>query len=507
MPFSSIYAALESTCLKQTDKKAITFFRDGIIETELTYSHLLGEINKVSLILRDMGAKKGKTVVIFLEKSVISIIAHFALLKIGAICVPLNPGFKHAEMTYLLKDSDPALVITDRTKSQWIQQIIPGIKLYDISTTKPYQTLNLTASIPEQTKTSVLPGLNDPGLIIYTSGTTGNPKGAVLTQSNLIHDAANIIDIWQISNKDTLCHTLPLFHIHGLCFALHTTLLTGGHILLLDQFIPKTVVDILSDKTRDICSIFMAVPAMYTKIMDLLENRPVDFSHLRLLTCGSAPLLETEFERIHRLFGKAPVEREGMSETGMNFSNPIDGEKIPGSIGLPLPGLDVRIVNPDTFQDKHSGEIGEIWLTGPAITSEYWKKPKETQETFVDGWFRTGDLGWADKNNYYYITDRIKHIIISGGENVSAKEVENSINILDGVKETAVVGIPDAVWGEKVAAAIVRHPESELTIEDIKKICKKNLHDWKCPKQIIFVDELPKNTMGKVLKEEIKKLF
>ncbi len=506
MNSESIYTWLETVCIKQHHKKAITFLRNGMLETELTYSQLLADINKLADILQARGIAKGQTVILSLEKSIFCVVTHFALQKIGAICVPLNPGFKRSEMTYLIKDAAPSLIITETKKTKWIQQINPDVNIIEVSTTQPYQNLEIFFSISQKSNPEALkPG--DPGLIIYTSGTTGDPKGAVLTQGNLTHDARNIMNIWQIDDSDVLCHTLPLFHIHGLCFALHTTLLAGGHIILLDQFQPKVVIDVLSTKTKNACSMFMAVPAMYTKVMDILENQPNDFSHLRLLTCGSAPLLESEFERIKRLLGREPVEREGMSETGMNFSNPINDKKIPGSIGKALPKLKVRIVDPDTFLDKNAEGIGEIWLKGPGITSEYWKKPEETQKTFVKGWFRTGDLGWANKDAYYFITDRIKHIIITGGENVSAKEVETIINRIDGVKESAVVGIQDKTWGEKIVAAIVLHSKAQLSYDDIKDRCKEDLHDWKCPKQIIFVSDIPKNTMGKVLKEEVKKLF
>jgi malonyl-CoA/methylmalonyl-CoA synthetase len=349
---------------------------------------------------------------------------------------------------------------------------------------------------------------DDPGLIIYTSGTTGKPKGAVLTQQNLVHDAGNIIDIWQISDRDTLCHSLPLFHVHGLCFALHTALAAGSHTIMLDRFTPSAVLKSLSRKDPEgESTLFMAVPTMYSKLMDEMGDEIPDFSHLRLLTSGSAPLLVGEFERIRRIFGKEPVEREGMSETGMNFSNPIAGARKPGSIGLPMPGLGVRIVDPETFDDLPTGQTGEIWLKGPGISPGYWRKPKETREAFVEGWFRTGDLGKADEQGYYYITDRIKHIIISGGENISAKEVETVINLLEGVVESAVVGLPDTKWGEQVVAAVLCRPEAGLTPEKVRAHCNQHLHQWKSPKKIIFVDQIPKNTMGKILKDEVKKLF
>ncbi|MBT8333603.1 MAG: AMP-binding protein, partial [Deltaproteobacteria bacterium] len=323
-----------------------------------------------------------------------------------------------------------------------------------------------------------------------------------------LHDACNIMHTWEITSDDVLCHVLPLFHVHGLCFALQTLLLRGAHVRMLDQFVPEIVATELSRSTGDaVCSVFMAVPAMYTRLIDYLNGKYLDFSHMRLLTSGSAPLLPKEFRRVSQVFGMEPVEREGMSETGMNFSNPLQGKRIPGSIGKPLPGLQVKIVDPKSFTEIAPGKVGELWLKSPSITTGYWGKPEETADTFKNGWFRTGDLGRVDANGYYYLTDRIKHIIISGGENISAKEVEATINQLDGVDESVVVGKADEKWGERVVAAVKLKPGAKLTDGDVKDYCKSQLHNWKCPKELIFLDMIPRNTMGKVLKEDVKKLF
>jgi malonyl-CoA/methylmalonyl-CoA synthetase len=201
------------------------------------------------------------------------------------------------------------------------------------------------------------------------------------------------------------------------------------------------------------------------------------------------------------------VEREGMSETGMNFSNPLQGVKKPGSVGLPLPNVEARIVNPETFQDLETGQVGEIWLKGPNVTPGYWRKPKETEAVFVNEWFRTGDLGKKDEEGYYYITDRLKHIIISGGENISPKEIESVINQHPKVSECCVAGVPDERWGERVVAAVVLKPGVTLTTKEVQDHCKKHLLDWKCPKEVFFLGELPRNKMGKVVKEEVVEFF
>jgi len=491
----------------QGRKTAITFLRDGKIETEISYRQLNQDSNRMANSFLEMGVKKGDRVILFVPKSLGFVVAHLALQKMGAMAVPVNPGFTRFEMSYLLEDSEPTLVLMGTEQEPIIREVDPHVKGLVLKTDMPYQELDFFRSAPESMRqVEITP--EDPGLIIYTSGTTGKPKGTILTQGNLVHDAKNIIDIWEIRESDVVCHALPLFHVHGLCFELHTALIAGAHLIMLDWFTPETVIEVLSRKeAKYVCSVFMAVPAMYAKLMDYVGEQRLDFTHMRLWTSGSAPLLVKDFERIKEVFGKEPVEREGMTETGMNFSNPVRGLRKPGSIGLPLPGLEVRIVSPETFADVPPGEIGELWLRGPAITPGYWRKPEETAKAFKDGWFKTGDLGKLGNDGYYYLTDRLKHIIISGGENISPKEVETVINQVQGVADSSVVGILDEKWGEKVVAAVVTEPGATLNAQEIQSFCKKHLHSWKCPKEVVFLEELPKNRMGKVLKEEVKKVF
>ena len=489
------------------DKSAIAFLRDGRVETEISYLELERDACRMANRFRELGVEKGDRVVLFIPKSLIFVVAHLALQKLGAISVPLNTGFKQSEMSYLLGDARAKLILLESDKASFISEIAPDITTLVVDCQIPYQDIDIFTSAAD-VFSSIKIEPDDPGLIIYTSGTTGKPKGALLTSGNLVHDAHNIIDIWEISQTDVLCHALPLFHVHGLCFALHTSLLAGAHVRMLDQFSPAKVIENLSKQDgRYACTVFMAVPAMYAKLMDHIGGRTIDFSHMRLWTSGSAPLLARDFKRIQNLFGKEPVEREGMSETGMNFSNPLRGQKKPGSIGIPLPALAVRMVDPATGVDVEPGQTGEIWLKGPAVTPGYWQKPEETAQTFEQGWFKTGDLGHIDEDGYYYLTDRIKHIIISGGENISPKEIESVINQMQGVVESSVVGIPDDKWGERVVAAVVKKTGADVSAVQVQVHCKKHLHDWKCPKEVTFVKELPRNTMGKVLKEEIKKIF
>ena len=491
----------------QGDKPAISFFRGKDLETRITYFQLDQDSNRMARILSDRGVRKGDRVILFIEKSLVFVTVHLAIQKLGAIAVPLNPGFKKTEMAYLLKDAEGRIVLTEPGNDALVKEIEPRQVTLILDSLQRYQDLHIFQSTATD-QPAVEIKADDPGLIIYTSGTTGRPKGATLTHGNLVHDAKNIINIWEISKSDVLCHALPMFHVHGLCFALHTALLAGAHVLMLDQFNPANIIDVLSRKKGAFdCTMFMAVPAMYAKLIEFVGPRKIDFDHVRLWTSGSAPLLPVDFERIAMTFSKEPVEREGMSETGMNFSNPVQGQRKPGSIGLPLPDLEVRIVDPAAGSDVVPGQTGEIWLRGPAVTPGYWGKSQETAAAFENGWFRTGDLGHVDTDGYYYLTDRMKHIIISGGENISPKEIEMVINRSPGVKESSVVGIPDQKWGEKIVAVVVPKTGADVEAKAIQEHCKAHLHDWKCPKEIVITDRLPRNTMGKVLKETIKAWF
>lgn len=502
------YEKMNESLNKNSKKIFINFLQKGQSTEELTYGDLEIFSNKAANHLLSLGVKKSEPVILFMPKSIHFIIFYLALQKIGAIAVPINHQFGKTEMKYFLKDTKTNFVISGKAQATLINDISQNVKNVVLNTnqlvSENRDLINISDDGPEVDMIE-----DDPSLILYTSGTTGSPKGAIITQKNLINDAQNIINTWEINGLDALCHCLPLFHIHGLCFAFHTLLLAGGRITMLDEFdVDITINNLAFNKGPCVCNIFMAVPTMYIKMLERMEGKKaLNFEHLRLLTSGSAPLLESDFERIQKIFGKEPVEREGMTETGMNFSNPIHGKKKPGSIGIPLPNLEVRIVNPDKGVGVEEGTIGEFWLKSPSIISAYWNKAEETKKAFHDGWFTTGDLGRCDQEGFFYLTDRLKNIIISGGENISPKEIETIINQIEEVLESSVVGIPDSKWGERVVAAVKVKKDSNISQDDVKNFCKVRLHKWKCPKEVAFVSYLPKNKMGKILKNEVRKIF
>ena len=270
----------------------------------MSYAQLNRDADQMAHTFGNLGVTKGERVVLFLQKSIAFAVAHLALQKIGAIAVPLNPGFKQTEMEYLLGDADARLILLEPAQTAMVDQIQPGLARIVVDTQRPYQETAFFRDAPDD-PVRVAIEADDPGLIVYTSGTTGKPKGAMLTQKNLVHDARNIISIWEITASDVLCHALPLFHIHGLCFALHTALMAGAGVIMLDRFVPQRVMEVLTRKTEEGgCTLFMAVPAMYAKLMDHLGTERLDFTHVRLWTSGSAPLLIQDFERIKAIFGQ-----------------------------------------------------------------------------------------------------------------------------------------------------------------------------------------------------------
>jgi malonyl-CoA/methylmalonyl-CoA synthetase len=300
-----------------------------------------------------------------------------------------------------------------------------------------------------------------------------------------------------------LLHTLPIFHVHGLLVALTGALHSGMEVVMRSRFDAH---DVLESIERHRCSVFMGVPTMYQRLLQVDDPWRFDLSSMRLWVSGSAPLTAATFERFEKGFGHTILERYGMSETGMNVSNPLRGARKPGSVGLPLPGVSVRVVG-DGGRDLEAGDVGEVWVKGRNVFAGYWRMPEKTEESFVDGWFKTGDLGYRDSDGYLFLVSRAKDLVISGGLNVYPKEIEALIETLDGVEEAAIIGLPDEDLGERVTAVVAVRSGSETGRAEIEKLCRENLAGYKRPKEVYLVESLPKNTMGKVMKNVLRETY
>jgi malonyl-CoA/methylmalonyl-CoA synthetase len=338
-------------------------------------------------------------------------------------------------------------------------------------------------------------------MIIYTSGTTGRSKGAMLTHRNLISNMQALHETWEWSEEDVLLHVLPLFHVHGLFVALHGGLNAGATIIMHEKFDPSRTWEYID---REKCTLLMGVPTMYQRLAnqwELMEQKP-DLRSMRLFVSGSAPLLETLFNRFERETGFRILERYGMTEAGMITSNPTDlsGRKA-RSVGYPLPGVQVRVVSPAGI-DAAPSEVGEVWIRGDNLFTGYWGMPEKTAESFQEGWFKTGDLGYQDSEdgNRLYLVGRAKELIITGGYNVYPKEIEDILESHGTVREAAVVGRPDDDLGEQVIAVVSLKEAGGVSAEELVKFCKERLAGYKCPKQVFVMDSLPRNAMGKLQK-------
>ena len=337
---------------------------------------------------------------------------------------------------------------------------------------------------------------DDLASIIYTSGTTGKPKGAMITHSNLVANAEMLTEAWNYRSDDVLLHALPLFHVHGLFVALNLALMNGGSVIMLPKFDPDAVLDAMPDST-----VMMGVPTYYTRLLaDQRFNRDVS-GHMRLFISGSAPLLVETSDEFFERTGQRILERYGMTETGMSCSNPLNGDRRAGSVGPPLPGVEVRIVDEDGAELTR-GEIGSLEVRGEHVFKGYWKLPEKTATEFKGDWFITGDMATLSDDGYVSIVGRGKDLIISGGLNIYPKEIEDVLNDQDGVVESAVVGVPHPDFGEGIVAVLVG--EHELEMEALQAACREKLAGFKVPRRWIQLDSLPRNTMGKVQKNLLR---
>ncbi|MEW6400736.1 MAG: AMP-binding protein [Chloroflexota bacterium] len=492
---------------KYPDKIALEFIDPPL--QRLTYAELDQLVDQTADYLQSLGLQPGDRVALQLSKSLEFILLHLATVRLGAITLPLNLAYPPDEVEYFLSDSGAKLFFTLATNSVRVHQIRPNLPELKhctfLNPTRPEEfqsLLQLYGSEPTSLQ-SPIANLSDTAVIIYTSGTTGRPKGAEITHGNLISNLQSLHQAWGWTPDDVLLHVLPIFHVHGLFVALHGALHAGATTLLMREFDARRVLQTLIERH---CTVFMAVPTIHQRLLDVPEARDFDLSHVRLITSGSDRLPDEVFTGFQQTFGYTLLERYGMTETGMNCSNPLNGERRRGSVGLPLPGVEVRIVDTETGKSLPSGDIGELEIRGSHVFKGYWKQTEKTSASFsADGWFRTGDLGYLEADGYLTLCGRSKDLIISGGLNIYPPEVERVLAEHPFVAACAVIGCPDREWGERVTAVVVLNETGSVTGEELIRFCRERLAPYKSPKSVVFRDDLPRNAMGKVQKTELRK--
>ncbi|HLI25220.1 MAG TPA: AMP-binding protein [Acidimicrobiales bacterium] len=456
----------------------------------LTHGEAHARAGAAAAALRDAGVGPGDRVALAVEKSPEAMVVYLAAVTTGAVVLPLNPAYSDDEVGYILSDAEPAVVIAD-----------PG-RRRPPATAAPWFTLDGegagTWSEAQDGAEGVEPGAlragggepgvpqpDDPAVLLYTSGTTGRPKGAVLSQWNLAANVEALRQVWGFVPGDRLLHALPIYHAHGLLVGVNLTLATGSSMWWLPRFQADAVVGGLAHAT-----VMMGVPTYYRRLLDHPGLDREACAGVRLFVSGSAPLPPRLFAEWERRTGHRIVERYGMTETVMIASNPLDGERRPGTVGLPLPGVEVAV--------RH----GEVWVRGPSVLRGYWKRAPAVDG---DGWFATGDLGDVDGDGYLHLRGRSKDLVITGGLNVYPKEVEEVLDAVPGVAESAVVGVPDDDLGEAVTAVVVAEAGARLDADAVRQAARSRLAGYKLPRSVVIVDSLPRNAMGKVEKEKIRR--
>ncbi|WP_119256525.1 malonate--CoA ligase [Shinella zoogloeoides] len=466
-----------------------------------TYGDMIRLSGQLAHALARRGVTPGDRVAVQVEKSPEALMLYLACLRAGAIYLPLNTAYTLAELGYFLGDATPALVVVDPKVRDSVVEIAGGA-VETLDATGGGSLLQL-AGAEEADFSDIERGPDDLAAILYTSGTTGRSKGAMLTHDNLLSNALTLRDHWRFTAADRLIHALPIFHTHGLFVASNVTLLAGASMYLLPKFDADEVFRLMESAT-----VLMGVPTFYVRLAQHPGLTREVAAGMRLFVSGSAPLLAETHRSFSERTGHAILERYGMTETNMNTSNPYDGERVAGTVGFPLPGISLRVTDPESGKPLPDGETGMIEVKGPNVFTGYWKMPEKTAAEFrTDGFFITGDLGKIDGRGYVHIVGRGKDLVISGGYNIYPKEVETEIDGMAGVVESAVIGVPHPDFGEGVTAVVVRQKGSTLDEKTVLGGLQDRLARYKQPKRVLFVDDLPRNTMGKVQKNVLRETY
>ncbi|KQO83339.1 malonyl-CoA synthase [Rhizobium sp. Leaf262] len=469
-----------------------------------TYGEAIDLSGRIANALVKLGIQPGDRVAVQVEKSAEALVLYLACVRSGAVYLPLNTAYTLAELDYFIGDAQPRLVVVSTSVRDNVKTVAAPhgaiVETLDADGNGSLMTLagNEQADFVDAARAS-----DDLAAILYTSGTTGRSKGAMLTHDNLLSNARTLREIWRVTADDRLIHALPIFHTHGLFVATNVTLLAGSSLILLPKFDPEEVLSLMPQAT-----LLMGVPTFYVRLLQSSRLDKQAVSTMRLFISGSAPLLSETHVDFERRTGHAILERYGMTETNMNTSNPYDGKRIAGTVGFPLPGVTVRVTDPSTGDLLPDEETGMIEIKGPNVFKGYWRMPEKTAAEFTaDGFFISGDLGKIDKDGYVHIVGRGKDLVISGGYNIYPKEVESEIDQIDGVVESAVIGVPHPDFGEGVTAIVVRKPGASLDEPQVIAALTERLARYKQPKRVIFAEDLPRNTMGKVQKNVLRQRF
>ena len=470
--------------------------------SSLTYAELVDLSGRLANVLTALGVKPGDRVAAQVEKSAEALLLYLATLRAGAIFLPLNSAYTPGEVRYFLGDAEPALFVCGPAVSAEMQALAREVGVPRVETlgAKADGSLRDKARAASPEFRDVDRTRDDLAAFLYTSGTTGRSKGAMLSHGNLASNAEVLREVWRFTPADRLLHALPIFHTHGLFVATNVTLMAGASLIFLPSFNADEIIRLLPEAT-----VMMGVPTFYTRLLARKDFTQDLVKHMRLFVSGSAPLSAETHKEFETRTGHAILERYGMTETNMNTSNPYDGDRIPGSVGFPLPGVEIRIADPETGRVLPQGEVGGIEIRGPNVFKGYWRMPEKTKEEFrPDGFFVSGDLGRIDERGYIAIVGRAKDLIISGGFNVYPAEVEAIIEALPGVAECAVIGVPHADFGEAVVAVVTAKAGAALEEKTIQAALANELAKFKQPKKVFVTTELPRNAMGKVQKKDLR---